>query len=400
MAEYYDGPIAISGLGSVHCLGLGIKPLWNNVLNSVSGIHEGIGKIKEETLEQAYQDLLHSPYKDSIKNLRTESSHDKTLILTLAAIQQALQQAGNYFLSNRDAFLFVSTTGHITHWEDDIMNFSQDKLSPEQLLKTFSKEPLGVLSNEIQSIIGIPGQTALFSSACSASTQAIHLGSLLLKQNRIDRCLIGGVETLSKLTLEGFKSLGLLTNETAKPFDQDRSGINLAEGAAFIVLEKKPKQVLAHLSSGSLSSEAYHMTSPHPEGKGYFRCMEQALKKANLLPQDISWIHSHGTGSVHNDFSEGKAISQLFKKSKTLVSSTKAIHGHTLGISGVLEIELCVKAIAEKQIPPTKGLINQDSNLDINIPLKITNLNVNHVIKNSAGFGSNNASLIISKAEL
>ncbi|MEQ1875940.1 MAG: beta-ketoacyl synthase N-terminal-like domain-containing protein, partial [Bdellovibrionia bacterium] len=210
----------------------------------------------------------------------------------------------------------------------------------------------------------------------------------------VRRCLVGGVEVLSQLTTEGFKSLQLLAENPCKPFDRNRNGINLSEGAAFLCLEASGEKSLADVTGWGYSTDAFHVTSPEPAGRGCFKAMTSALTKAGLDPKDISWVHCHGTGSHANDLAEGPAVRKLF--ADTPAVSTKSIHGHSLAASGALEAVVCVQALLNGRVPATHGLENPDPAIPLRHVRAAEARPARHIVKNTLGFGGNNAALVFS----
>ena len=274
------------------------------------------------------------------------------------------------------------------------------EISVREFENVFQHQPLGSLLEALSQILGFRGRSLLISSACTAATQAIAIGCHWIRQGRVKRCFVGGTEILCDLTVQGFKSLQLLSEIPAAPFDKNRTGINLSEGAGFLCLEAEPgPHPLAVVSGSGLSTDSYHMTAPHPEGRGSLEAMQGALEMAGLQPSDISWVHAHGTGSQHNDLAEGNAIRQLFHGKMPWVSSTKWVHGHALGASGALETILCIEALKNKTILRTAGLKTPDPQIEVPHPSQHLHTNLNHILKNTLGFGGINASLVISKAE-
>ncbi|MGZ3721722.1 MAG: beta-ketoacyl synthase N-terminal-like domain-containing protein, partial [Bdellovibrionales bacterium] len=217
-----------------------------------------------------------------------------------------------------------------------------------------------------------------------------------IREGKVKRCLVAGAEVLCDLTVEGFRSLQLLSNAPATPFDKDRGGINLSEGAAFICLEAVSERPLAELSGFGFSTDGFHMTGPHPEGDGSFRAMNSALEKASVLPSEVTWAHAHGTGSLQNDLSEGLAMARLFGAQTPWVSSTKWTHGHALAASGALECALDVRAIQEGTILHTRGLKNPDPKIPVKHLTEDLRTPIRHILKNTLGFGGANAAIVIS----
>jgi 3-oxoacyl-[acyl-carrier-protein] synthase-1 len=320
------------------------------------------------------------------------------------ALSQAIESAGGKHLTHDDGIILATTTGQISVWERELIRFMKKEICSKEFEKVFRHQPLGSLLEALIELFSFAGKALLVSSACTASTQAIALGSQWINRGIVKRCFVGGTEILCDLTIEGFKSLQLLSSETASPFDVNRTGINLSEGAAFLCLEgvRSPQAIASILGSG-LSSDSYHMTAPHPEGHGSLMAMKAALQSAGLDPSDISWVHAHGTGSKHNDLAESCAIKTLFGETAPWVSSTKWVHGHALGASGTLETILCTEALREKTILATGGLKNPDPQISVkhpphHVPFDAAAERSFHILKNTLGFGGINASLVISDA--
>jgi 3-oxoacyl-[acyl-carrier-protein] synthase-1 len=230
------------------------------------------------------------------------------------------------------------------------------------------------------------------------------LGARLIKNNILDRVIVGGVDALTTFTLNGFNSLMILDRQPCRPFDETRSGLNLGEGAGFLVLEserileKKDKKIYCEVKGYGNACDAFHQTASSPEGDGAKLAMLKALETARLSPADISYINAHGTGTPNNDLSEGKAIENVFGSSAPFFSSTKSFTGHTLGASGAIEAVLSVLAIEHNLIFPNLNFSKQMNELKI-APVNrlMKNIEVKNVLSNSFGFGGNNTSLIFSK---
>jgi 3-oxoacyl-[acyl-carrier-protein] synthase-1 len=195
---------------------------------------------------------------------------------------------------------------------------------------------------------------ATVSTACSSSANAILLGTRLIKHGFLDRVVVGGTDALTLFTLNGFNSLMILDHDRCRPFDNTRNGLNLGEGAAYLVLEsgdaakKEGKKPLCEIKGYGNACDAYHQTASSPEGHGAFISMKHALDVAGLEPNDIAYINTHGTGTRNNDLSEGTAIQRLFGDNIPKCSSTKAFTGHTLGAAGAIEAVICVISLVNK----------------------------------------------------
>lgn len=234
-----------------------------------------------------------------------------------------------------------------------------------------------------------------FSTACTSSANAIGYAHEVLSQGLYKRVLVVGADSLTQTTVGGFLSLGVLSSHPCKPFDNARDGMNVAEAIACLLLETEPQPQSVEVLGVGYSSDAYHMTHPHPEGLGALSAMSSALKMAKLEPQDIDYINAHGTGTVANDKAEATAIYTLFG-AKPSVSSTKAITGHTLGAAGALEAIISSLVLAHGVLPQNTFLENAE-HPKINLLKKSTPSPITYVMSNSFAFGGNNCSLIFGR---
>jgi 3-oxoacyl-[acyl-carrier-protein] synthase-1 len=371
-------------------------------LHDRSGVSEGLGWIPDSLITEIKKKAVNSLYKHQFQSLFKQLPLSKPLLIAFYALTEAIQQAGWTSFNEEDGLIFATTTGQISSWDQSLLQYLNQKIKYDEFLTAFQQQPLGTLLSSLCHLLQFPGKTTLVTSACSASTQAIALGSLWLKQGRVKRCLIGGSEILCQLTLQGFRSLQLLTPEPTQPFDENRRGINLSEGAGFLCLETNPtsSSPLARISGHGFSTDGYHMTSPHPEGAGCLQAMQSALRSANLRPEEINWVHAHGTGSQQNDHAEGQAIGHLFQSQAPWVSSTKWVHGHALGASGVIESILCIQALQNQKIVKTGGLKHPDPKIILKHPPEHFPCKIQHIMKNTLGFGGTNASLVLSQKDM
>jgi 3-oxoacyl-[acyl-carrier-protein] synthase-1 len=247
---------------------------------------------------------------------------------------------------------------------------------------------------------GLTGPAVVVSSACSSSAKVFGSARRMIEAGLIDAAVVGGVDSLCLTTLYGFTSLGLLSTQACRPFDAQRDGISIGEAAAFALLERPSENLAADavllLGIGE-SSDAYHMSSPHPEGLGARIAMQQALSTAGLNPADINYINLHGTATQSNDAAEAKAVSAVFG-SDTPCSSSKGATGHTLGAAGGLEAVICALALQYGLLPGGLNTREQDPALKLDYLLDNREQPVSHVISNSFGFGGTNCSLIFGRA--
>ena len=246
----------------------------------------------------------------------------------------------------------------------------------------------------------LTGPATAVSSACSSSAKVFGSARRMIETGLIDAAIVGGVDSLCLTTLYGFNSLGLTSPEPCRPYDAQRSGISIGEAAAVVLLERLPDSLDADavllLGIGE-SSDAYHMSSPHPEGLGAKISMQHALTMANLTAGQIDYINLHGTATITNDASEGKAVAALFGSS-TPCSSTKGATGHTLGAAGGIEAIISALALRHGLMPGGLNTTRRDPDLPLNYLLDNCEQPVNRVLSNSFGFGGTNCSLVLGRA--
>jgi 3-oxoacyl-[acyl-carrier-protein] synthase-1 len=248
--------------------------------------------------------------------------------------------------------------------------------------------------------LGLSGPAVVVSSACSSSAKVFASARRMMKTGLIDAAVVGGVDSLCLTTLYGFNSLGLTSAQACRPFDTARDGISIGEAAAFALLERLPEQLPGDavlLMGVGESSDAYHMSSPHPDGLGARMAMQQALKMAGLEAADIGYINLHGTATQSNDAAEAKAVTALFG-SATPCSSTKGATGHTLGAAGGVEAVICALALRHGLLPGGLNTHTLDPTLEVNYLTENRELGLKHVLSNSFGFGGTNCSLVFGLA--
>ncbi|MBS1646977.1 MAG: beta-ketoacyl-[acyl-carrier-protein] synthase family protein [Bacteroidetes bacterium] len=391
--------VFVTGIGIVSAIGKNA----NETLSSLKELRTGIGAIKQ----------LHTVHKSTmvagevkLSNeeltcfLKTKS-YDRTTLLSLMAAQEALQQANIKTNSgHKTGFVSASSVGGMCRSEKEYQNFIEGK----PYTRFIDTHYTGVHAQEVAKHFGITDYVTTISTACSSSANAIMLGARLIKNKILDRVVVGGADALCCFTLNGFNSLMILDKEWCKPFDHNRRGLNLGEGAAYLVLESEEvvmqenKKTLAVISGYGNANDAYHQTASSPQGVGATRAMQQALVSAKLQPKDIRYINAHGTGTANNDLSEATAIKNVFGESIPKFSSTKSYTGHTLAAAASIEAVVSILSMKEKSIFPNLNCIEpmQETNLFPETTLQ-HNQELTHVLSNSFGFGGNCSSLIFSK---
>lgn len=319
-------------------------------------------------------------------------------------LQKALENAHWDTKDTADCgFIFASTTSQIDQWQNSLPFCYSKNLDFDQITEATKYQSLGITLIELQQQFHIHGPSTVIASSCSASLQALSIAYWWIKSGLVKRCIVGTTEVLSDLTINGFNSLRLLTKGPCKPFDLHRSGINLGEASAFLCLEAddlsdRPAQ--GFIAGAGLSTDAYHPTSPDPHGQGSYLAMSQAFQCAQLSVSDLDWVHAHGTGSSANDQAESQALQRLLVNPNTPVTSTKSIHGHTLGACGGLETVLLTESLKHNIALPTAYTQNVDPKIGLNILMKPLEKELNVILKNSLGFGGINCSLVLTKSRL
>ncbi len=332
----------------------------------------------------------------------TSSEKSRTSLLGLIAAQEAVGYAG---LSDSE----LATCGLIS--ANSVGGMDRSELFYPQFLENSKKGKLSEVKGHdcghstefIAQQLGLGELITTISTACSSSANSVALGARLIKHGYLDRVLVGGCDSLTRFTINGFGSLKILDREGCKPFDLKRSGLNLGEGAGFLVLESESSvrsrkvETICEITGYANTCDAYHQTASSPDGEGSFQAMIKALKQAGLQPQDIDYINAHGTGTGNNDLSEGIAIERLFTASPPPVSSTKPFTGHTLGAAGGIEAVLCCLALRDGILYPNLRWKTKMDELSF-VPQQTfeKNKTIKNVLSNSFGFGGNDTSLVFS----
>lgn len=397
--------VFITGMGIVSSIG-------NNVEEHKAALSElktGFGKV--DFFETIYRhELPVFEIKKSAAELGVlagvdeQNGYSRTALLAIIAVSEALKNAHITDLHSAKTGLLSSTTvGGMREFElllPDLLNFEK-----EGTFRNFQHgTDAGEHTERIADLFGFRDYIGTLSTACSSASNAIIHGAELIKHGILDRAICGGSDALSLFTLNGFHSLKILDKVHCRPFDAERSGVNLGEGAAYLVLEseemirKSGHKPLAVLSGYSNTNDAFHQTASSPDGSGAIRSMQNALTMACLKPEDLSYINCHGTATENNDLSECMAIQRLFGEYAVPFSSTKPFTGHTLAAAGSVEAVFSILAINESMIFPNLNFKTKMEEINI-IPCTelIRNKPIQHVLSNSFGFGGSNTSLIFSK---
>ncbi|MFN8276419.1 MAG: beta-ketoacyl-[acyl-carrier-protein] synthase family protein [Chitinophagales bacterium] len=326
----------------------------------------------------------------------------RTALLSSIAAQEAVQQSGLDISRYRCAFISANTVGGMDRTEHFFQEFLTD-FSKGHLHEVVHHD-CGAATEIIAEQLQINHYVNTISTACSSSVNAIMTGARLIRSGRIDVAVCGGADSLCRFTLNGFKSLMILDDQFCQPYDDNRRGLNLGEGAGYVVLVSEAVAALmaqapvTKISGYANTNDAFHQTASSPEGKGNFMAMQGALQMAQLQPEAIDYINLHGTGTGNNDVSEGTAVMRLFGDRLPRLSSTKPYTGHTLAASGAIEAAYSLLAIEEGVVFPNLRFETQMKELNFSPQQQVEFMPVKHVLSNSFGFGGNCSSIIFSAA--
>jgi 3-oxoacyl-[acyl-carrier-protein] synthase-1 len=395
--------VLITGYGIISAIGLNAGEVLESLLNGRSGIgeitrfktiHKGILPLAE--VRKSSGELL------ELCGLKGRKDYTRTAVLGIIAARQAAEMAEiKPDQKIRTGLISATTVGGMDRSEDFYPYFLENPSKGR--LREVINHDCGDSTERIAEILGIWDYVTTISTACSSSANSIMLGAELIKAGMLDRVIAGGTDAVTRFTLNGFNTLMILDKEGCRPFDENRAGLTIGEGAAFLVLEaeelaiKQNKKAYGIISGYANANDAYHQTASSPEGTGATIAMSGALEMSLLKTGDVSYINVHGTGTQNNDLSEGVAIQKIFGDQVPPFSSTKTYTGHTLGAAGAIEAVISLLSIRNHCIFP---------NLRWNTPMKelkirpvaelIKDIDVRHVLSNSFGFGGNNSSLIFS----
>jgi len=394
--------ICVTGAGIISALGNGKQATLEALKNKQSGVAPIRYLTTSHTQFPAGEVKYSNPEMKEMLNFQPDDAVVRSALLGIIAIKEALSQAR---FENRDSSLRVAFISGIT-----VGGMDQAELIYQDFLENDSKNAyieLNDCGGATEQIADYFGEFQLVSTvvtACSSSANAIMLGADLIKENRADIVIAGGCECLSRYHLNGFNTLMILDPEICKPFDRDRVGINLGEGAGYVVLEssemaqKRGVQAIGKISGYCNACDAFHQTASSPDGFGAFLAMKGALEHAGLKPEEIDYINAHGTGTPNNDLTEGIAVMNLFGDHIPPISSIKSYLGHTTSAAGSVETIISLLAMAHNFLPVSLNFrhpIEEHSFVPATDPNPVRP--VRHILSNSFGFGGNNSAIVLSK---
>ena len=409
--------IVITGMGAISPLGNTVEENWDAMKNGRSGIAH-ITEIDTENvavkIAGEVRNFDPAPYFK--KDPKAVRRCDRFELLAMGAAAQALEKAGidpEKIDGSRVGVIISSGIGGLGILGDNceaLIKQGPRRVSPFCIPYMITNMASGMISIEY----GFGGPNMSISTACATSNHSIGEAWRIMKFGDADVMLCGGAEAaILPIGITGFANMKALSTRNddpttaSRPYDVDRDGFVMAEGAGVIVLEElehakaRGANILAELVGYGLSADAYHLTSPMPNGEGASRCMQMALDHAGLKPTDVDYINTHGTSTPLGDICETRAIKNTFgdyAKNGLVVSSTKSVTGHLLGAAGAIELLASVMAIRDNFIPPTMNVFNQDPECDLDVCPNVGRAKkVDVALSNSFGFGGHNASLIVKR---
>jgi 3-oxoacyl-(acyl-carrier-protein) synthase len=394
-----ESRVFVTGLGIISAMGNGIQ----ETLDSFRKLEPGIGPLS--LFNSVHQNIPVGEVKYTREKLAEMAGvedprlYTRNTLLALIATAEALHHANWESSQHEDSGLIMATT---------VGGMDLNEQYYHSLLNTgMNKELIGVLDSgdcteKVAALAGIRHYITTVSTACSSSANAIMLGARLIRANRLNRVLVGGCDALTRFTLNGFHALEILSETGCRPFDENRNGLSIGEGAAVLTLESEkniqPDRIICEVTGYCNANEAFHVTASSADGSGALMAMQGALEMARLMPRDIGYVNAHGTGTEINDLSEGRAMLQLFGRRIPPMSSTKGFTGHTLGAAGAIEAVFSALALKEQMVLPGYNFTTPMKELGFFPATEIYHGEIQHVMSNSFGFGGNNTSLIFSKS--
>ena len=398
MAKVY-----ITGIGIISAIGKNSGECYSSLLESKSGIRNDNINLPylHENFPLAFIDASNAQLSE-LAGIRYRRSYSRTALLGIIAAKEAYKHAGLEKGTRGLGVISGTSVGGMDRTEIHYNDMGGNRNESIYL----TGHDCGDHTEKIAHSLNINGYITTLSTACSSAANAIMLAAKLIKQKKLNVVIAGGADSLTSFTVNGFNSLKVLSKENCKPFDDNRQGITLGEGAGYVVVEseesviKRGAKILCEISGYGNACDAFHQTAMSANGDGPYLSMKHALACSKINPSDVDYINAHGTGTQNNDLSELKAIIDLFGEYEIPFSSTKQFTGHCLGASGGIEAVISILSIMNNKIWP---------NLNSSVPMKefnrvpvqkvISEKTVKHVLSNSFGFGGNNTSLVFSKKD-
>ena len=410
--------VVITGIGVLSPIGINLDTFWNSLIEGKSGIDRIASLDPSDFYCQIGGEIKDFEPAQYFKNPKDARRADRYCQLAMAGAKMAFEDSG-LTEGSYDPFRFGcmvgSGIGGLSTLEKQHKTYLErgaSRVSPFLIPMMIANIGSGLISMEY----GLAGPNMSIVTACATANHNIGEAWRMIKFGDADAFIAGGAEaSISVMGLSGFGAMKALSSRNdepqraSRPFDKDRDGFVMSEGAGVVVIEElehakaRGAEIYCEIAGYGVSADAYHMTSPHPEGFGASKCMDLALKHARLNPEEVNYINAHGTSTGLGDVCETNAIKLSFgdhAKNGLVVSSTKSMTGHLLGAAGGIELAACIKAINENVVPPTINLDDADPECDLDyVPHTPRELKVDAALSNSFGFGGHNASIVLKRFE-
>jgi len=396
--------VAITGMGIISAIGNNVAENFQSLVEAKKGISRvsKIDTIHKDEIMVGEIAFTNSEL-EQILGLAADNNYSRTCFLGSIAAKEAVENAGIKDINAYKTGLISATS---VGGMDMTEKYYYEYLEIGAHRKYIASHHAGDSTQKIAEQLGIDKSlVTTISTACSSAANAIMLGARLIKSGQLDRVVVGGSDCMSKFTINGFKTLMILSETYNAPFDENRKGLNLGEAAAFLVLESdavvkaENKTVLAYVKGYGNANDAFHQTASSDHGDGATLAMEKALEVAGYTAKDIDYINAHGTATGNNDLSEGRAIIRVFGEHVPEFSSTKAYTGHTLAAAGAIEAVYSILALQNNVIYPNLNFKTQMKEFGITPELELKEKTLRTVMSNSFGFGGNCSTVIFSKEQ-
>lgn len=409
--------VAITGMSAICGTGNNLSQVWKNIINGQSGISEIEGVDEKMWPVRIAGQVKDFQISDDLLDPKEQNRFDRFIHFALHCSDEALKQSGlleESYDPYKVGAILGTGLGGFPFMEQTTLTYHER--GPRRVSPFFIPSFIpNMATGKVSMKYNFRGANYTISSACASAAHAIGAGATEIMLGRQDAMIVGGAEAvLTGLPFAGFNSMKALSKrneepaKASRPFDKDRDGFVMGEGAGVLVLEDLEKakargaKILAEIVGFGATADAYHITAPHPEGEGTIPCMTQALEMAGIRKEEVGYINAHGTSTPVGDIAETKAIKAVFgEHAKNLdVSSTKSMTGHLLGAAGGIESVFCALALAEGVLPPTINLENQDEECDLNyVANEAKKKDIQYALNNSFGFGGTNSTTLFKKYE-
>ena len=406
--------VVVTGIGAVTPIGAGVESFWDALLAGRSGISP-ISNIDASTLPVKIAGEIHDFVADEWMSPKEVKRTDRAVHFALAASRMAWQDAGEPSVDNARTGVMFSTgiggLGSLLVQHKIFLEKGADRVSPFMVPMLMPNAAAG----QVAMAFGFTGPNECITTACAAGAHAVGEGYRVIRDGLADVCVAGGTDaTVLGLTVAGFAQMQALSRRNddpehaSRPFDRDRDGFVLSEGAGTLVLEEAERamargaRIYAEFAGYGASADAYHITAPEPEGLGAIQCMQACLEDAGEGPEAVGYINAHGTSTQLNDAAETRAVKKALGEHayRTAISSTKSMTGHMLGAAGAVEAAVAALVVQRGVIPPTTNYEHADEDCDLDyVPNEARKADVRLALSNSFGFGGQNASVALRRWE-